>query len=441
MILKNQDIEGQITNWGPKGHGILSYQGFPIHIPHTAIGDFVRVKVLKILPHMAYGKVLSILEASPERIHSLCPIHHSCGACQFQHISYDAELSYKKTTLTTLLTTIGVQNMSIGLHPMKNPYAYRNRAQYSIRQIQGVIQIGLSASRSQRLVDIPNCAIQTELSNRIINALRATLNSGNYPIYSPESPGLSGLVLRVNHDNSQALLTLVCNSDNYNFGSFKDLQAIPELKGVVLNNNPNPEWVNLGSDNRCLWGDDFIMESIHGIEVPIKASSFFQVNVEQTKVLWQCIQENLPQKNDAIIWDLYCGAAALSMYLAKKYSRITGIDSSEEMIKSARFYSKKNNTENLNLVAASVDELIDTLQELPDAIIVDPPRKGLELKVIQSLIQKKVPNIVYVSCVPEVLCRDLRIFLSAGYKINKIDLVDLFPRTHHMEVVVGLVIP
>ena len=440
MLKKNQEIEGDILDWAKKGLGVLNYKGFPIYVPDVAIGDQVIIKVIKLHKDYGYGKLIRVLSESTHRIKSKCPVSVRCGGCQFHHMQYAAELDVKKMLIQRSFEQLGIKDLQMNLYPMADPYFYRNRAQYSVRQINGEVHIGLSVARQQTVIDIPTCYIQTPLSNRILDRIRSILNRGHLSIYGPGSEGVCGLMIRVNADQSEALLTLVSSVDQSNLDDLNDLKSIPELMGVEWSINDEPDWVNLGSRFRSIWGKDHILETIDELTVEVSSKSFFQVNIPQTEQLWQCIKAQLPSKKHSHIWDLYCGVGTFTMSLASDYEFVLGVESSEDMVQIARTNAENHQINHLEFKAGLVEDLLPQLndEQTPDLIIVDPPRKGVDATVIHAIIQKRIPKLVYVSCMPDTLCRDLKVFLDSGYKVKQVDLVDLFPRTYHSELIVSL---
>ena len=417
-----------ISSWGPKGLGKGVIGKKTIYVPLTAPGDQIHVHITRVLQNEAYGKINEVYKLADSRETPKCAVFGRCGGCQLQHVSQSAQRDYKIDSVTRLLDAAGVTYPEIQFHPAKQTYHYRNKAQFSVDVSGGQVKIGLSAPRSQRIIATTSCEIQHPLVNEVLNRIYTYCDW-----YSPD--GLSTLVVRVGFNTDE--LMVILSGSHPEPGIVDILKTIPQLKSVIYNHNPNPKWQNMGTHNEVLFGTETIDEVIEGIRVSISPGSFFQANSTQLPVLWSAVSRAVGDADEVL--DLYCGSGAMSLFLAKTVRRVTGVESFAPAIDDANDNARRNNIENAMFIAGDVADVLPTLASDGATIVVDPPRKGLERVVINEIVMRAPKTIVYVSCAPETLCRDLMIFCEAGYGIESIELQDMFSQTHHAEIVVRLV--
>ncbi|MBT5855569.1 23S rRNA (uracil(1939)-C(5))-methyltransferase RlmD [bacterium] len=432
-LKKNDRISVKITDWTEKGLAKGTYKSIDIIVPFTVPGDIVLAHITKVTSTMAYGKLLDFSTRSPNRASAPCAVFGQCGGCQLQHMSYETQLDYKKTLVQAAFQKGGLSHPPLIIDSTDAPYAYRNKSQFSISRMDtGRTLIGLSAPRSQRIIDCKSCDIQHPLTNLALDIVRRHLRKRALPV--------SHLVTRVGVNTQELMVALV--SSQKTMPELKELitelRTIPELKSVYLSHNTNPEWVVLGDSETLLWGSPTINETVAGLTLSLSLRSFFQANTYQIEPLWTKISDLMALKKTDVIWDLYSGTGSLSIYLAQKAKYLIGIESHPEAIKNAKKNALVNSISNTKFIEGDVEAILPTLQDPCDGVIVDPPRKGLTPTIIKSLLELDPPKLLYVSCSPESLVRDLKGLCSNGYQIKAVELVDLFPQTYHVETLVML---
>lgn len=441
---KNEQHRITLTDWADKGLAASSISGTPVLVPYAAPGDDCLVHITKPTPTKAYGKNVYLYTPSSDRVEAPCVIFGRCGGCQLQHVTYSTQLEYKKQLVKKNLEHAGLPCPPLSITGMTEPFYYRNKGQFSITKSKtGEILIGLSAPRSQQIIDCKTCLIQHPLTNQVLAIVRLFLEETDMPIFDPVSGtnGISHLITRVGV-NTQSLMVAIASSDEtlpHSEDLIRRLQRIPELQSVLLNHNHKAQFETMGSSETLLWGKPTITESIAGLSLTLSLRSFFQVNTSQIEVLWQAVTRFLTPVQTDVILDLYCGTGAMGLYLSRYAKTVIGIESHPEAIQNAEQNAQQNAIKNCQFMQGEVEALLPALEYPCDAIVVDPPRQGLSPAVIHSIIKLGAKKIVYVSCAPETLTRDLKILCAAGYRIDAVELVDLFGQTYHVETAVSLI--
>ena len=445
---KNDLITIEITDVMLNGSGVGHYDGLAVFVPATVTGDVVLAHVLKVNKNIAYAKINEIIKPSEKRIENTCQSFLRCGGCAFRHIKYLEELELKENAVRNNLKRIG------GVEPEFEPITalketgYRNKCQYPVsKDKDGNIVIGFYSEHSHRVVDCTDCALQPEEFSKIVKVFKSFLENKNISIYDEKSGrGLvRHLYLRKAETTGEIMVFVVVNGDKLPF--YEEL--IEELKQLLknsfcsfgLNINKNDTNVILGDKNITLYGNEYITDSLCDVEFRISPLSFYQVNHDVAELLYKKADEYL-EPNGKTILDLYCGAGTIGLTMAKKVKNLIGVEIIPEAIKDAKFNAKQNGIKNCEFICADAKKAAEDLKNRkikPDAVIVDPPRKGCDETVIDIICNDFAPErVVYVSCDSATLARDCKIFKSFGYSAKKCATFDMFPRTKHVESVVCL---
>ncbi|MGL4363495.1 MAG: 23S rRNA (uracil(1939)-C(5))-methyltransferase RlmD [Cellulosilyticaceae bacterium] len=447
LIEKNKCYQLEIIDIGSNGEGIGKIDAFVIFVPDAIIGDIANVKILKVKKNLAYGKVQEIIKASPNRVQPMCDVSKQCGGCQLQHMDYQAQLDWKQKKVYNAITRIGgIQNIEV--EPtigMEHPTHYRNKAQYPIRKVDGKVQIGFYAMRSHRVIDWDTCEIQDKRCEAIIKKTREFLEDYNISIYDEEKhTGLvRHLMIKTGYYTKEIMVCLVINGDKLP-QSDKFIESMNEIEGmtsIVLNHNTAKTNVILGNKITVLDGKNYIIDTIGELKFKISPLAFYQVNPIQTKVLYDQVLKFADLDKDKVVWDAYCGIGTISLFLAQKAKHVYGVEIIEPAIENANENAEINNIQNATFFVGKAEEVITQQYKqglCTDVVVVDPPRKGCDEELLQTIVEMSPKKIIYVSCDPATLGRDLGILTKQGYEVENIQPVDLFPHTTHVECCVSL---
>lgn len=448
-IKKNENYEIRIRDIGESGEGIGRIDGFTVFVDKGVPGDLLKVKMIKLKKNYGIGKIVEILEPSEDRVEPPCKYANRCGGCQIQHIDYDAQLRLKKEKVVNVLERIGkledvVVKDTIG---MDSPFRYRNKAQYPVGIYDGNAITGFYQRRSHRLVDIKDCLLQSDSDERILNIIRDHVDKYKISVYNEETGKglLRHVLIRTSNATEEIMVVLVLKKKTLPAMDElvnKLIQENPHIASVIVNVNPKKTNVILGQECITIYGNETIMDKIDNLEFNISPLSFFQVNPIQTEVLYKQALDYADLQGDERVMDIYCGIGTISLFLAKKAKEVYGIEIVEPAIKDAIENAKNNNVDNAHFRVGKAEEVLPKLYEEGkegDIIVVDPPRKGCEEIVLQTMAKMNPKKIVYVSCKPSTLARDLKILDELGYKTVEVQPVDMFPHTGHVECVVKVV--
>ena len=448
VIQKEQHYEVEICDLGEGGEGIGKIQDFTVFIPNVLMGDQVEICLTKVKKNYGFGKVVRMIKPSPDRREGACEKEVSCGGCQFHQLRYEKQLEWKQKKVENCLKRIGKLE-NIHVEPtlgMEKPYHYRNKAQYPVRMVDGKVEIGSFAPKSRRVISIENCCIQHPMNAPIIQLVKDFLMENQVSIYDDEThKGLvRHLMIRTGHKAKEIMICLVINGKTLPHSEkfVNKLRSIPEITSIVLNHQMQRTPVILGNECSILYGNEAITEQIGDLKFKLSPLAFFQVNPTQTKVLYQKALDFAESTEDEIVWDAYCGIGTISLFLAQKAKKVYGVEIIPEAIENAKENAKLNDLQNTEFYAGKAEEIIPKLYKegiVADTIVVDPPRKGCDEKLLETLKAMAPKKIVYVSCDPATLARDLAYLTSeAGYNVDKVQPVDMFPHTTHVETVVKL---
>lgn len=442
-VQKNQEYEITIEDLGNNGEGIGRIEGYTVFVEGALPGERVRVLMVKTKKHYGYGKFREILEPSPDRITPVCPVAEKCGGCQLQHLSYEAQLAFKTKKVKDHLERIGGLT-GIEVLPaigMEDPWRYRNKAQFPVGGEKGAPQIGFYAKRSHRIIDTPACYLQNEVNDAIEQIVRDFLTENKIPLYDEETH--SGLVrhilTRVGRQSGQIMVCIVINGKNLPQSQklVERLTAVPGMTSIVLNENRKATNVILGEKIHVLWGKEFITDTIGSVEFEISPLSFYQVNPIQTRVLYQTALDFADLDGTETVLDLYCGIGTISLFFAQKAKRVFGVEIVPQAIEDAKRNAARNHMDNAFFQAGAAEEVIPRLYETEglqaDVVVVDPPRKGCDQRLLETILEIAPKKLVYVSCDSATLARDLAYLCPRGYRVEKVQVVDQFPWTVHVE--------
>ncbi len=435
---KNDEIVIDITDYTAEGSGVGKYGGMAVFVPQGAVGDTVRVKILKVKKSYAFGKVLEILTKADCRTENDCSAFSRCGGCVFRHISYDAELRAKENKAYETVKRIG----GVDLRPQPimygSEYRYRNKAQYPVNQ-EG--RVGFFATHSHSIVPCGDCLLQPKIFSHLIAETEKWIKSHKISIYNEETHRglLRHIYIRQGAVTGEIMFTLVLNGKSLPFAeelvfALKNA-AGASLKSVQININTAATNVILGQECITLYGSDCITDILCGVKVRLSALSFYQVNHKMAERLYGTAARYCEAEGKTVL-DLYCGAGTIGLSLANKAERIIGVEIIPEAIADAKFNAAANGIKNAEFYCSDATEFAEKHSIKPDVVIVDPPRKGLTEELIATVTEKFIPErVVYVSCDVATLARDIKLFESKGYKLTEYTPADLFPRTSHCETV------
>ncbi len=448
LQLKKNDVYAlDITGYTADGMGVARLEGRVIFVPRTIRGERWNVQLLKVNKNVAWGRGVELLAPSPARMEHDCPHFGPCGGCQFRHMDYAEELNAKRQQVEDALRRIGGADVSVEtIHGAAETCRYRNKVQFPVAGDVGEVRLGLFRSRSHQVLDVPDCLLQSEGANRLGRTLKTWMEQNSIAPYD-ETTG-RGLVRHLfvrSNRVGQHLACVVVNGKKLpdEVGLVAALRAAePGLVGVVLNVNREDTNVVLGDRYRTLWGEDRLEQTLCGKTFRLSVPSFFQINPDQTEVLYNRAVNFAQLTGRETVLDLYCGIGTISLALADRAGKVIGAEIVPEAIEDAKENARRNGVDNAEFFCGDAGEIAKKLADegvRPDVICVDPPRKGLAPGVTDILADMAPERIVYVSCDPATLARDVKLLTQRGYRLEKAEAVDLFPRTHHVESVALLV--
>ncbi|ELC8400862.1 23S rRNA (uracil(1939)-C(5))-methyltransferase RlmD [Clostridium perfringens] len=453
MVEKNKEYIFDIISQGYEGEGIAKIDNkYPIFIEGALKGEKVKVRIVKVNKNFAYGKLMEVLEASEERVNPPCAIYKRCGGCKLQHASYNAQLDFKWDRVKDCVSKIGKLDPSIVKYPlgMEEPWRYRNKVQLPIGLINGEVKIGFFAPRSHDIIDMESCLIQDEIGDKVVKLTREWIEKFNIRPYNvdgeyDEKGIVRHIMIRRGFTTNEVMVVLVTNGEKLpHKEEFVDLMVknIPGIKSVIQNINLKKTNVILGLESKTLWGEDTISDYIGDFRFNISPLSFFQVNPTQTEVLYGKALEYANLTGNEEVFDAYCGTGTITLFLSQKAKKVYGVEIIPQAIDNAWINAKENKVENVEFFVGESEVVIPDLINKgvkADVVVVDPPRKGCDKKLLDAITNINAKKIVYVSCDPSTLGRDLQVLEENGYKTLEVQPVDMFPNTSHVENVAKLI--
>lgn len=447
-VAKNDIIEMTIRDLGSQGEGIGQYKEYTLFVPGAVPGETVRVRVVKTKSHYGFGRLEEVLIPSEDRVSPSCPVAGRCGGCQLQHLTYEAQLRYKEQHVRDLLQRMaGVDHVPMEpIIGMIDWGHYRNKVQYPVREIGDRLAAGFFAPRSHRIVEISSCEIQSARSETLLRYLLNFFQEKGIKAYNEDTQDglIRHILIRDGRHTGELLVCIVINGETLPYGEELGKALVSQgVTTVCINSNSDNTNVILGHDTRTLVGPGYIYDRIGSLRYRISPVSFFQVNPEQTERLYETALEMAGLTGDELVWDAYCGAGTISLFLAQKAKKVYGVELVPEAIEDAWNNARDNGVENVEFFVGKAEEIIPQLYReqgiCADVMVVDPPRAGCDGALLETMRAMQPQRIVYVSCDPGTLARDLQI-LCAGdmYQVERVRCVDMFPMTVHVETVVML---
>ncbi len=437
---KNDIVEIEITGMTDDGSGVGRYNGMAVFVPFALLGEVVRVLIIKVNKSYCAGKLLEVIKPSKGRIKADCEYFYVCGGCSYRNVSYEEELLYKVAHVRDCIERIGKIETNILPVLGGERCRYRNKAQFPVNE-NGA---GLYARRSHRVIDTDNCIIQNEDSVKILNSVKEFMAEHRVSGYNEEKH--SGVIRNVytRYGEGKTLVCIVTRSEELP-NKDKLIEKIKStgvpLWGIVQNINSKRTNVVLGKNIKILFGQGFMYDRIGDLRFKVSPLSFYQVNPAQTKVLYDTVKNFLGETENAVVWDIYCGIGTIGQYAAKNAKKLIGIEIVPEAIEDARENARLNGIKNSEYYVGAAEALAPRLVKSgkrPDTVILDPPRKGCDTALLDSIAMVKPKKIIYVSCKASTLARDLAYLSGKGYKTEIARPVDMFPGTPHVETVVLL---
>ncbi|WP_139492169.1 23S rRNA (uracil(1939)-C(5))-methyltransferase RlmD [Brevibacillus dissolubilis] len=446
-----QIVELEITGLSHEGAGVGRYNGYTLFVPQALPTEVVKAKVVHAKRNFGFADLVEIVQAGAQRVAPPCPVYDRCGGCSLQHLAYSEQLVHKQQIVIDNLRRIGgfeIGEGGITVHPtlgMDNPWRYRNKAQVPIGEEEGGLVGGFYAEKSHDIIDIDECLIQHEANDEVVNAVKRIASKLGIQPYNEEAHTglLRHVVSRVGAKTGERMVVLITTED---FIPQRDLlvemivQQVPGVKSIVQNINDRKTNVIFGDKTVTLWGNDVIYDYIGPIKFAISARSFYQVNPEQTEVLYGKTLEYAGLTGNESVIDAYCGIGTISLFLAQKAKYVYGVEIVPEAIEDAKRNAELNGFENVIFEVGAAESVMPRWKfegVRADVIVVDPPRKGCDEALLTTILQMKPEKVVYVSCNPSTLARDLKV-LAEAYEVVEVQPVDMFPNTGHVESVARL---
>ena len=457
---KNDIIEVSIEDMGVNGEGVGKVEGYPLFIKDAIIGDKVKAKITKANKNYGFARLLEILTKSSFRVEPCCPVARPCGGCQIQEMSYEKQLEYKENKVKANLRKIGgfsEEKLTTTIEPiigMENPFNYRNKGSFPMGiDNSGEIVTGFYAGRTHKIIPNTDCVLGVEVNSEILETVVNYMKENEITPYQEErrSGIIRHVIIRYGFRTEEIMVCLVINHYSKSGLTKVDeliekLRKIPGMASIVVNYNTKDTNVIMGDKTDVLWGQGYITDYIGENEYRISPHSFFQVNPLQTEKLYNMVMEYAELKGHEQVWDLYCGIGAISLFLSKKARRVIGVEVVPQAIEDAKVNARINNITNVQFITGKAEDVLPKHFEKnqsfannkPEIIVVDPPRKGCDKNLLETILATKPDKIIYVSCDSATLARDLKHLCDGGYQLKKVRPVDMFPMTVSIEAVACL---
>lgn len=465
MMQKNEIVKVKIEDIGVGGEGIGKVDGYTLFIKDAIIGDVVEAKVMKAKKNYGYARLMNVLTPSKDRVEEpVCPMARKCGGCQIQEMKYPAQLAFKEAKVRGNLERIGevpAELLDQIMHPAvgmdgegMQPFRYRNKAQFPVgTDKDGRVIAGFYAGRTHSIIENTDCALGVEVNEEILNCILDFMEEFKIPAYDEvKHKGLvRHVLLRYGFKTDEIMVCLVINGKTipHCHDLVGRLRQIPGMTSITLSTNTAKTNVIMGDTIRLLWGQEFITDYIGEIKYQISPLSFYQVNPVQTEKLYGLALDYAGLTGNEAVWDLYCGIGTISLFLAKKAKQVYGVEIVPQAIDDAKNNAKINDITNAEFYVGKAEEVLPEYYKEyekthngetahADVIVVDPPRKGCEESLLQTIVDMQPEKVVYVSCDSATLARDVKFLRANGYELKDVTPVDQFPHTVHVETVVLL---
>ncbi|NET58772.1 MAG: 23S rRNA (uracil(1939)-C(5))-methyltransferase RlmD [Symploca sp. SIO2E6] len=444
---QGQLVEVTITDLSDSGDGVGRLGSRVVFVPDTVTGDLALVRLLQVKPNYAKGKLKQLLEPSPHRIRPQCIVADKCGGCQWQHVAWEYQGLAKQNLVIQALERIGgFTGATVApILTVEDSLAYRNKATYPLkRSATGEIQAGYYQKGSHQVINLNQCPVQDSRLNPLLAQIKQDIQRMGWSVYNEHrhQGRLRHLSLRIGRRTGEILLTLIStdwNLQNLTVQTQKWLRDYPQLVGVCLNHNPHRTNAIFGAQTRCVAGQPYLREEFAGLEFQLRPETFFQVNTEAAEALFNVIVAQLALTGNEFLVDAYCGIGTFTLPLAQRVQQVIGIEMQAASVEQAQQNALHNSITNVKFQSGTVENLLPQLSVTPDVVLLDPPRKGCASTVIKTLLEISPTRIVYLSCKPTTLARDLKLLCQTGtYKLTYVQPADFFPQTAHVECVAFL---
>ncbi|MBO4897155.1 MAG: 23S rRNA (uracil(1939)-C(5))-methyltransferase RlmD [Clostridia bacterium] len=447
MIKKNDIFECDVCAFGSDGEGIAKIDGFAVFVPFAAKGDRIKLKILKANKNYGFGKVLEILKPSDDRKIPDCTAFGKCGGCTMQHLNYAAQLIYKREKVYEALKRIGGAEVEVmPCTPSPEVLSYRNKISAPVCTLDGKTETGFYAPHSHRVIPCDSCVLQDKVFYEIIETVKAHMDKYGIVSYDEENHkgNVRHIYIRRGAKTRETMVSVVSAK-----GKLKEegelvsslVNVCPGIKSIIINENRKKTNVILGDKYRVIYGNDYITDTLCGKEFKIHHNSFYQINSCLTELLYKKGEELLGDLSGKTVLDIYCGIGTISLTCAANADKIIGIEYVKEAAENAKENAALNGMKNAEFYAGDASEVMEKLSKdgiKADAVILDPPRKGCDEKLLKTVADLKPEKILYISCNPATLARDMKYLSSFGYTADTAYPFDMFPQTAHVETIVRL---
>ena len=462
---KNDTAAVKITDIGVNGEGIGKVDGYTLFIKDAVIGDTVEAKVMKAKKNYGYARLMKVLSPSPDRVTPRCEFARKCGGCQIQEMSYGRQLAFKGQKVRGNLERIGgfskelLDRVMEPVLGMEEPFGYRNKAQFPFgTDKQGNPVTGFYAGRTHDIIPNTDCALGAPVNREILETILGFMKKYQIPSYDEKTGNglIRHVLIRCGSATGEIMVCLVVNGEEIPHADalIDRLAEMPGMTSITLSPNTRRTNVIMGDRFKVLWGQGYITDYIGNIKYQISPLSFYQVNPVQTEKLYSLALEYADLKGGETVWDLYCGIGTISLFLAQKAGKVYGVEIIPQAVDDARKNAEINGIENAEFFVGKAEEVLprwyrenegaeaglrgEGSRTRADVIVVDPPRKGCDEALLDTIVKMQPEKVVYVSCDPATLARDLKVLCGKGYELEKVRAVDMFPMTVHVETVVLL---
>lgn len=463
MLKKDDELVLAIEDMGNEGEGVARHDGLTLFVKDAIPKDIIKAKIMKMKKGYGYARMMEIISPSKDRVEPVCPVARACGGCQLQHASYESQLKFKERKVVNCLKRIGgLDNADELMEPiigMDNPWNYRNKAQFPVGiDKDGKVKIGFYASHSHNIIDIDSCCIQDKINEPIIAKMRQIINEYKEELMPYDEKSGKGvlrhIITRVGATTGETCVCLVINKDYLKDDvkklivdgllsiAFEDDAVEHKIVSITLNINKKMNNVIMGDELICIYGKDYITDYIGDIKYEISPLSFYQVNPIQTKKLYDTALEFANLTGDENVWDLYCGIGTISLFLARKAKQVIGVEIIPAAVENAKRNAVLNGFTNTQFHVGSAQDVVTQMYEdsngelKADVVVVDPPRKGCDVKLLETIVKMSPKRLVYVSCDPATLARDIKWLGINGYGVERVRCTDMFGMGAHVETVV-----
>lgn len=434
MVQKNEYFEVDILDNGMDGEGIAKIDGYTTFIKGAIKGEKAKIKIVKANRDYGFGKLLEVTQVSESREEPICQSFQRCGGCSLQHMNYETQLELKETLVkNTLKKAFGKDVKIEKIIGMGNPYHYRNKAQYPVSNGK----IGFYADRSHDLIENEICFIQDKATDRLAKRAFALLKEYKNTCYDEKTRkgNLRHIMVRIGKNTGELMLVIITNEKEILHSEEiieKLVKEFPNLVSVIQNQNNKDTNVIMGKMCKTLYGEDYIVDKLGDYHFKISPLSFYQVNPVQTEVLYNMAKDFAELDESDVVYDLYCGIGTISIFIADYVQKVYGVEIVEEAIEDAKMNARINEIKNIQFYAGAAEELIPEMYRkgmVADVVFVDPPRKGCDERLLNTIVEMEPKKVVYISCNPATLGRDLKYLTENGFELQKVQPVDMFPMT------------